>query len=192
MKDLLTAVLTSSEHSADELALGGVCRELLERGSRGGLRPGGENLGAEVRNRQLLEQVEICPAGLHRVNDLDGAVVIVQRDQLQDASVRVEPQNEVSLWMVIVQWAGEDWRLERRPNVVVCDAMFPRGWSDNHEAAAHWANAWRIASDRLRCSLSARAMTASSSASVRRTGTTRAARSDRAGRPMRFFSQAMS
>lgn len=77
-------------------------------------------------------------------------------------------------------------------NIVVGDTVLSRGTTNDHEAAAHSASALPIASDLFWYSRFARAITASSSASTSRTGTTWAACSARAGRPFRLFNQAGS
>ena len=94
------------------------------------------------------------------MNDLAGAVVIVEDDEFEHSSVCIEPQDKYTLWMIVVEWGGQKWGMCRSEDVGIDHAVLVSGSANDHEAAAHWANARRIASDLSRCSRSARSMTA--------------------------------
>lgn len=68
---------------------------------------GAASLGMAVR-RFLVEQIEIAPTGLHRMNDLFDPVVVTQNNRFQYSGSSIEPQDENSLWMVVIQWPCQD------------------------------------------------------------------------------------
>ena len=137
---------------------------------------------------QLSEHAEVLWPALHRVNEFLGPVVPYRHHDFKQAALHVKTKTEKTLRILVVQWGGYQRPRGGRNRVILTYPMLECRLTDDHAAWDQAASAALMASDRFRCSRSARAMIASSSSAVSRTGTTCEASVPRAGRPIRAFS----
>ena len=121
----------------------------------------------------------------HGMDDFLSSVVPDEHDGFQQSGPCVEPDSQLAPRNLIVKWPLDQRGTGCRNRVVLRDAMFQRGRPYDHATCAQASSAARIASERLRPSRSARAMTAESSSAVNRTGMTCAAAAPRGARPQR-------
>lgn len=138
--------------------------------------------GGTVGRRLSVENAEVLLAGGHGVDDPFGAVVLDQRDELEESGVLIEAQRELPLRVLLVQVCDVGAVLGGVDRILGTYAVLESGRADPY-VVVQSRTARRMTSDRFRCSRLARCMSAAISSSVNRTGTTWAGAAPRAGRP---------
>ena len=118
------------------------------------------------------DQVDVLRPSLHGVDEQLGATVEAKHNQLKKATGGVEPQPQLALRTLLIKVGDEDRMFSRMSAVFSGDSMPQRRSVNPHYAASIQAfTAARIASERLTCSRSARAVSWASRASSIRTAT---------------------
>lgn len=119
-----------------------------------------------------VQELEVLRPALHGVDDLLGAVIPDEHHSFEKSCLGVESDPQLALRILIIERPSDHGRTGHRDGVLFCDTVLPGRCPNDHATCAQASSAARIASERLRPSRSARAMTASSSSVVNRTGMT--------------------